>query len=234
MKRINLYGFALAICLLVLSSCATSNQPNLYADFIGFSDDTVIHYANKKNSSFFTPKKEKLKPFDLNSNSSKAKLKAETENLKQGTNTCATYALDIALDRVIYVKRKYYKKNEDAKFYIVMLTDGIDNNSVDLAIANKRIKERDLAAYQNELQEKIGKIFKSKKSRNPFQSYVLLYKGEDIRDSEYTDEELIEILTPYTGEKNSTRPIPLLDDDIDRLLNKFTQELKSMFGIYSS
>jgi hypothetical protein len=49
----------------------------------------------------------------------------------------------------------------------------------------------------------------------------LLYRGEDIEKSGYTEDELDERLRPFTGAQNEQRPAVIQGDDLNKLLDDF-------------
>jgi hypothetical protein len=120
----------------------------------------------------------------------------------------------------------------DTRFFIIMLTDGLDNVSMQLARNNKRGKYSSLEQYGEKLQDKmetvldkpkllgfIPRIWKNK--TNIFQSYVLLYKGLDLQANGFFDEHLRERLSPLTGAQNADVPVPLINEDFNELFNQF-------------
>lgn len=118
----------------------------------------------------------------------------------------------------------------NTKYYIVFFTDGLDNVSPELARRNRRGSYANASEYGAALQERMSQILKTYKlfgllkspnTTNTFQSYVLLYRGEDIERSGYTEEELDTRLRPFTGAQNEQRPIVIQGDDLEKLLEDF-------------
>jgi hypothetical protein len=198
----------LIMAIFLLSSCGTPKYSSkLKADVIGFSDDVQLSY--KKGS----------KPYDLLSKEQLDMMRKKVRTLESGSNTAAYYALDLGLDRITEVKDKFMEKDPNSKYYIVILTDGLDNISAQLAKQNNRGKYSSIDDYAESLQKRMNSIMKNK--TNVFQSYVLLYKGADLKLSNYSDEELEQKLSTFTGAQNALPPEVLLDEDLDVLLNKF-------------
>ncbi len=231
MRKTLLPGFS-ALLLMMCTSCVAQKTPKLKADFIGFSDNVTLSYTPQAT----TPFAKHNPPFDLLTEQGNQNMKTAVLTLEQGSNTCALYALDLALDRIKYVQKHYMENDPDSKYYIVMLTDGLDNKSLTLAESKSRGRYESREAYGAALQGKMNEIMtsyaalnlvKSKSVTNTFQSYVLLYKGHDIKESGYTSEQLNEILMPYTGAQNTERPEPIQDEDLENLLEKFEGELIS-------
>ncbi len=226
-----------ALFTLIGTACVAQNtsektQEKMKVDFIGFSDDIVVSYANNGPKGLFAKDNP---PFDLLSENGYDRMKEAVLRAPQGSNTCALYALDVALDRIKYVQKHYMDGDPKSKYYIVMLTDGLDNKSLALAESKGKGRYTSREAYGDALQTKMNdimhsyamKVFKSSSMSNAFQSYVLLYKGHDIKESGYTDEQLTKILSPFTGAQNTERPAPILDENLDTLLKKFEGELIS-------
>ncbi len=219
----------------VLSSCSIHHQ-KLKADVIGFNDDITKSY-NYTDNCIFKKLRKQSEPYNLLNNKEQEQMKSFVYSLRQGQNTSAYYALDNGLDRVKYVQKKFMEKDPNSKYYVVMLTDGLDNNSVALANRNKGIfttKYNTPEEYANKIQEKITEtmkkyyffdLFSGTNNNNQFQSFVLLYQGADLKESGYSNDELEKILIPYTGAQNIERPKPIMGENFDILLEKFSNEL---------
>ncbi len=235
-----------ALLLLILCySCSTvKQQSQLKADFIGFSDDVTVSYlddATLRSKSKYkesTRKKYQEEPIDLLKSKNINLFNNEIYSLRQGTNTCALYAYDIALDRIQYVQKNHMLKDPNSKYYIVMLTDGLDNNSPALGYERgKTNNPNDDNDYIEKIEKRkknilkrylLGNFIKAKNKTNEFYSYVLMYKGEDIRRSDYTDSELDESLSPYIGVQNtSSVSKPIMAESINELLERFDNEVIS-------
>jgi len=122
-----------------------------------------------------------------------------------------------------------------------MLTDGLDNNSGHIAKTENKWKYRKKTVkeigdvYPEYLQKRMKNIMKEysffnliKKpnTTNAFQSFVLLFEGEDIKKSKYSEEHLFKLLDKYTGGQNvAKKPDPIKAEHMDTLLDKFAKEL---------
>jgi hypothetical protein len=245
-SRINLLfaGIFTVIVVFLFSSCVTHHSNLLKADLIGFNDSITpsYHYTNK---CLFKKLRKQSEPYNLNSSSENKQMQLAVFKLKQGKQTSAYYALDNALDRIEYVQKKCIEHDPSTKFYIVMLTDGLDNNSVSLRNNNRCLFSKKYedgnagkeayASYLNRRMNSIMKkycffnLFKGKNTTNQFKSFVLYFKGgSDISSSDYTEAELSKILTPYTAAQNADRvPAPIIGSNFEELLAKFENELLS-------
>ena len=235
-------GLLTIVCIstiaMMLSSCAVRRSNKLKGDFVGFSDNVTTSYSYTSKCIVKKMRKQSP-PYDLLTNGGNEQMRVAVMDLKQGQNTSAYFALDRALDRVEYVQKKFMEKDPRSQYYVVMLTDGLDNYSGYLAKQENKWKYRKKNVreindgYSDHLNSRMSTIMKEykffnlikKPGINSFQSFVLLYKGEDIKQSGYSDPELIEILRPFTGAQNADRPEPELDEDIDKLIEKLSNQL---------
>jgi len=238
MKRI--IGFsALFIIAVMLNSCITCKEgcTQLRADYIGFDDNVKTGYYIKKAEVLRNEKE----PFDLETE--KGKFKIGLTALKQGKKTSAYSALDIGLDRVKQVRKKYMGKSPKARYYIITLTDGLDNNSTTLAkIKGANKAERDMK-YEVKLQKKLSKVMGNKKNR--FLSYVMYYDAKDSYvinekgDKEYyTEQDIKNKLKVFSYDsKRGTTPevLYIQHGKIDELAKKFYEEFTTQsFGFLVS
>jgi hypothetical protein len=214
---------ALVFCLFetFFASCASTYRQKMYADVIGFNDDVITNTRGSLE-----------RPYNLDDSGEAKELGAAIWALSSGSNTAAFYALDVALDRIVEVQKnkELMEGDPSTKYYIVFFTDGLDNVSLELARRNRRGDYPNTAEYGAALQERMSQILKkyslfglikSPNMTNSFQSYVLLYKGEDIERSGYTEEELDARLQPFTGAQNEQRPVVIQGSDLEKLLEDF-------------
>jgi hypothetical protein len=152
-----------------------------------------------------------------------------------GQNTAALYALDVGLDRVerINKNKTLMEGDPDSRYYVVFFTDGIDNTSVSMAQRTRRgnypqgIAGRD--AYGQAMQARMESILKKynffgliKKpnATNSFQSYVLLFRGQDLES--YSEEQLEGIINPFRAAQNAgDAPALIMDSSMEGLKEKF-------------
>lgn len=215
--------------LVFFGSCKSIYTEKLYADVIGFNDGVV----------------QKYKPYDLTKEADVKSMNQNIRELPSGENTAAYYALDIGLDRIQQVqKSKLMEKDPNTKYYIVFLTDGLDNISPELAKRDKKMlmfskgDYDNVTEYGNAMQLRMAdnlkkyswlNLFKKKNTTNSFQSYVLLYRGEDIEKSGYTEEELNARLLPFAGAQNEAKQPVIQGNNLDKLLADF----KKAFSVSS-
>ncbi len=154
--------------------------------------------------------------------------------IKPGKETAGIYALDLALDQVDYVRKKkdIMGKDPNSKYYIITLTDGLDNVSNIVAKNNKQGNYDSVEDYIAKMQEKMQKTA----GKCDLTSYCLAYIGEDLKKTQVqnnqTDESfrnyLKKSLEVFTGASNGNkRPEVILGDDFDKILEDFTNQFKA-------
>jgi hypothetical protein len=148
-------------------------------------------------------------------------MNSQVLGLESGTYTAAYYALDMGLERIKQVRKRFMQRDPSSKYYIVFLTDGLDNRSVDLARETGRGRYSGRDAYAAALQKKKQLVLGRRNVSNTFESHVLFFKGSDTEESNYTDEELKERLAVFTGVQNTVTPEILVDSTLGGLLEEF-------------
>jgi hypothetical protein len=223
------------------ASCATTYNEKMYADVIGFNDRVFESYMippqNPKDTDVEKPipgvASDEGKPYNLRIQSQATAMQNAIGKVPSGQNTAALYALDVGLDRVSLINKKFMERDPKSRYYIVFFTDGIDNASVDMAIRTRRgnyprgITGRDAyAAAMHNRMEQILKTYsffgliKKPNITNAFQSYVLLFKGDDL--ATYSEAQLNTLLDPFRASQNAGDPPELIQDsDMDKLREKF-------------
>lgn len=185
---------ALFAVLLISSSCAQTHNV-MMGDVISFSEDVKTSFT--RGGGLFARQSD---PYIIHSDNIEYDGKAVYEFKKQiktapsGVNTSIAYALDLGLDRIRYIKRHQLKNDHIAKYYIFLVTDGLDNTSVEVAKNNKQGNYKNLADYQKKLQKKIKKVMGFGKEQNLFQIYPMLQIGSDLED--FRKEQLSEEMSP--------------------------------------
>ncbi|MDR2836417.1 MAG: hypothetical protein LBV69_09580 [Bacteroidales bacterium] len=208
--------------VLFFNSCITCKDcTQLKADYIAFSDNVYPSYKTNKTA-----------PFNLETE--KGKFKIGLMKLNTGEKTSAYYALDKGLDRVKNVRKKYMGRSPKSRYYIITLTDGLDNNSTTLAkIKGGNKQERDLK-YEEKLKKELSKVMGSKKNR--FQSYVMYYDAKDSyvlnekgEKEYYTEQEIKDKLRVFSYGNNVATPevIYIQNGEIKELATKFNEEFKT-------
>ena len=242
MKQQSLFkAFLCFSFILVMASCATTHKIML-ADVITFSDDAQASYS--------TPNKAKqLPPYviyqedevdNTSADNYKANgafaLKKQLTNFDklQGKNTAGYYAMDLGLDRVKYVKNKILKGDKQSKFYIIYITDGLDNISVQAAKNHNKGSYASLKQYIEKQNQKKKKLMGGGKDQQLFQIYPMVYLGDDLKkiqeankmsDAQFK-EWMLKNMEGFTGSSQGwTAPRPMLSENWDSL----AFELKDKF-----
>jgi hypothetical protein len=215
-----------ALCAaLLFSSCAANLAEKLKADAIVFNDNAMTSYTVKK--CIFKSARKQSAPYNLLDSKQKSAMNMFVMTHKPKDNTAAYYALDLGLDRIKYVKKKFMGKDPNSKYYIITLTDGLDNISTKVAENNKQGRYSSGDDYARALQSKMQGVMGS--SPNKFQSYCLVYMGgdlEQIRDqNQLSDDEfqnfLKSKLSVFTGAQNASTPTVIPGRNFNDMLEDF-------------
>ncbi|MBP5358222.1 MAG: hypothetical protein J6Y69_03435 [Treponema sp.] len=218
--------FFIGIVVLVALGAAfiscSSVKSGIHADIIGFNDEVYTYYE-------FFDLAEDAERISKNKESKVAKL---IYSIPNGKNTAEYYAMDIALDRIAEIA-KDADENSRASYYLILLTDGLDNVSVEMAKRNGKGKYRNDDEYASYLQKRMETILDKKKSKpnsqNVFQAYPLMIYGSDLVESDLSEDDCKEILRKLAGAQNTFVPDPIVDESTDEILEQF----KSTFVVSS-
>jgi hypothetical protein len=121
----------------------------------------------------------------------------------------------------------------NSRYYVVFFTDGIDNASVTMAQRTRRgnypqgITGRDAygAAMHARMESILKKysffgLIKKPNTTNSFQSYVLLFQGQDLES--YSEEQLTSFINPFRAAQNAgDAPDLIVDSSMEGLREKF-------------
>lgn len=186
MKTCTIKNLILIAFALLSVSCATTHKVVL-GDAIRFSDDAVTSYSHKDG--VFKNQSKQSDPYTLYSEengvpySELAQMKNFIHRNDYGKLTAGYYALDIGLDRVRYVRRNYFRHDLNTKYYIIYMTDGLDNTSVQVARNHKQLwftlREK---TYAKHIQRKIKNTMGAFKIRqNTFKIFPIMFIGDDMK-----------------------------------------------------
>lgn len=207
MKKIIYFVFA--VCVVLFSSCA-NNRHFIRADVIGFSDEVRTSYdVNKEKRGMFSGISKQDPPYNLltfkNGNwmpdlKQKDKINAEL-SAPRGNMTAADYAMVLAAKRVNYVRRKIAKNDPNTKYYIFLLTDGLDNYSPTLAKEEHDVLfTKTPEKYQKRVQKKLKRAM-GWFSKNKFEVYPMIYLGEDMQETKKRNSQTDEQFDKYIDEQ---------------------------------
>lgn len=214
MKKIILLSLMLSMCLNCLSAAMfKKNKSKIEAELISFSKSTE-HYFKKTDL---------VQQSDV--------LMSKIMSLPTGENETALYfAFDEALDRVDDVVKG--QKDPDTKYYVVLLTDGLDNVSIQMAKNKRKGNYKSDTEYASKLNRRINSVLNTdyffgliekENIYNTFQSWPIMFYGEDISDPEYgySIDEVTEKLRPLCGAQNTYTPEPIVDSSLEGIIETF-------------
>ena len=187
------------IVTLFMTSCATHSK--FYrADIVRFGDEVQTSYSYKKGP-FKNVSKQSL-PMDLltDSRSFSRSLGSITP---EGSNTPLYYATDLAIDRVKWVRRKVAKYDRETRYYIFLLTDGLDNASMQMARNNHQAVVVSTDAYRARIERRLRRAMDHSKNHYGLTFYTLLRRGDDIRQLASDNALSEEALTDYLNQQYS-------------------------------
>jgi len=162
-----------------LCSCSTVKMGFLKADVVGFSERVETSYGAKKHC--MKNLCQQKEPYDLMAPEGVQAMTAYVNNeIPRGRNTAAYYAVETACDRIRYVRQHQAKGDKFTKYYIFLLTDGLDNNSSEASLKDHETLFRVAPdKYRERLQKKLKNAMGW--SKNLFEVYPMLYEGDDIK-----------------------------------------------------
>lgn len=245
--------------ILGFTSCKTVSHEILLGDVISFSDDAITSYdrqnGQKHGMNYYGQSSSgQSDPYVLFSpapqnadsktifqhkamlNGNKNKMMNFIENTQMGKNTAGIYAIDLALDRIKYVKKHILKRDINTKYYIIYLTDGLDNISCQVAMDNGQGFYKNPEKYKTKMEKKITKVSGCKKKvQNPFEIYPVLYTGTDLRVAQkqttkdkfklFVDENMGWSRGSSRGIDNA--PNVIADTSFDKILDIFKDEFNA-------
>lgn len=226
--------FALiALVLLSVTSCKTTSKNVIYADYIAFGDNAKANYKIDSHRS-------KGKPYTIYDKEKKinetSMLQGELRSIKQENNTAGIYAMDKALDRIRYVQKKIFKKDPNTKYYVIFMTDGLDNVSVQVARNNGKGSYKTTDVYKNNVKNRIVYISRyKKKEKNDFNIYPIVFVGEDLGEmksqNNMQDEEFEDFIDENMGWLKGSSKGPENAPDIIKNsdFDVITKEFKNVF-----
>ena len=213
LKKLFYFTFAAAL----FSSCTSMQDTKVFANVMTFSGDVNKFY---------------MKNYDLNEGYKVQSLWRGIENLTVLNNeTAEYYAMDIALDEI--QNRVLKKKDKETKYYLILLTDGLDNVSLEMARKDGRGVYDSLEAYADSLNKRMNTILNksylfglvhNENIYNTFQSWPIMFFGDDMKSSGYEKKEAMELLKPLAGAQNTFTPNPIVEEETGRILELFKQQ----------
>lgn len=213
----------MSIFAITLFSCRTYKESVVIGDVIGFSDDVQTSF--KKNTD---------NPYNLLNDQDKIIMDEYIRNIPAGQNTVGYYALDVALDRVKYIRERVVRYDPEMKYYILLLTDGLDNGSIAAAAQHHKGTYRDTEKYIKRLDKKKKLVMGGGKRQDFFKIYPILFTKGDLelaKDKNNMSDEDFDVFTRnimegYRGASvGLSKPEPIAGDNLDELVEKLKEEL---------
>lgn len=233
---------AISFFLGVLSSCTTTHEV-LLGDVISFGDDAKTNYSYHKGR--FKNCKPQGDPYVLYSQSNHSvdkntmlQMIGRIHNTEMENNTAGIYAMDLGLDRIKYIRKHQLKHDPNSRYYIIYMTDGLDNISCQVAKNNKQGNYKTPDKYKEKMKKKIEKVSRYKKSsQNPFDIYPVVFTGSDLgdvkRDNHLSDAEFDQFIENNMGWlRGSSRgpenaPQIIKGENFDEVLEVFKDEFNA-------
>lgn len=229
-KSPNLIG---VVAVLLLSSCATEHTRFFRGDVIGFSDRVTTSYTLGSRG-LFMDYQQQSEPFDLLTASGRTKMNDAINQVPRGNNTTAYYAMELAAKRIKYVRKKIAKNDPNTRYYIFLLTDGLDNASPQVAKNDGRMLfSISPEKYQKRVQKKLRRAM-GWWSKNDFEVYTLMYEGDDIEEAKkmnnLTEEQyktwLEESMNCFRFSSNGEPPELISANSFQSIIEKVKSRLK--------
>lgn len=230
-KQVYSKVFLSILIAIAFSSCATMRENRLMGDVIGFSDDVQTSFTYEPG--FFKNWKTQSVPYNLLTPKGRSAMDNFIRSIPDGQNTVGYYALDMALDRIKYVRKKIMRRDPETKYYIVLLTDGLDNGSTVVARNNRQGYYKNIESYITKLNKKKTKIMGWKKKQDYFQIYPILFTAGDLEkmkesnkmDSVTFHNYVMNMMEGYRGASKGVEvPSPIYGDNLDKLVKEFEEK----------
>lgn len=173
----------MAMTALTISSCSVENTKFYRGDVIGFSDRVETSYSTESRGLFMNYKPQSA-PYNLLTEDGKIGMQGAIYRVPRGNNTTAYYAMELAAQRVKYIRKKIAKNDPNTRYYIFLLTDGLDNASPQVAKNDKRVFfSMTPEQYENRVRRKLKNAMGWFGKKNEFVVYPMMYEGEDMQES---------------------------------------------------
>ncbi|MBQ7734896.1 MAG: hypothetical protein IJT61_03050 [Bacteroidales bacterium] len=230
------------LCILMsflFGACVTAHQ-GIEADVIGFSDGVTPLYGDKKAA-----------PRRISNPGGYAQMWADIMKVKaDGANTSLIFAKDFARKRVGYVRRHYLHRDPDAKIYMIIMTDGLENTSLQASKNNFWYNPfgiyRTIESYQMAVKKKTSRAMGK---RNAWQIYPIVFIGKDLSNifsennmttAQQQDEFIQKQFEPIRGAKGAplmgedkVSPRVIASNDVNILAQRFKEEFTAAsFGFH--
>ena len=232
-----------AVWALLFGSCVTAHE-GIEADIAGFSDG-VYGRINVKN--YNKKGKNMVPPFTISNTEGLVQMKNTVDMMRpQDVNTSLYFAKDFAAKRVKFVRKKILKRDPDARIYMIIMTDGLENSSLQAAKNNHFGRYGSIQKYQKAVKKRTKKAMGK---HNFWQVYPIVFIGQDLvnsfKDNNINDEKsqqefIKREFEPMRGAKgaplkknDNVSPEVITSTDVEQLAEHFRQEFTAAsFGFH--
>ena len=159
---------------LLMASCSVQHDVFMRGDVIKFSDALTTSYKEGERPTDFDPKSKTHK-----SDYMRIMGFVTDTVIGRGNNTAALYAFDEACNRVKFIRKNVAKNDMKTKYYMILLTDGLDNVSCQVAKNMGKGNYSTIQKYHEAWKRKMEKAMGRKK--NYFVTYPCMYAGDDMK-----------------------------------------------------
>lgn len=164
----------------LLSACGAVHNRFLRADVIGFSSSVETSY--NVNRGKLQNKSVQTEPYDLTTAGDQVAMRRYIKTaIPRGEHSAVFYAMELAGERVKYIRKNLSERDPETAYYVFLLTDGFDNASAQVAKNDGR--NWSLVTY-DKYQQRVRRSLRSAMSpfsRNTFEVYPMLLKGKELK-----------------------------------------------------
>ncbi len=186
-------------------------------------------------------------PFTISSTIGREQMTNTVDMMKpQDVNTSLYFAKDFARRRVKFVRKNILKRDPDARIYMLIMTDGLENTSLQAAKNNHFGRYRNIKKYQQAVKRKTKKAMGK---HNFWQVYPIVFIGQDlvnsfesngIKDEQSRQEFIKREFEPMRGAKgaplrktDNVSPEVIASADVKQLAERFREEfIAASFGFH--
>ena len=217
-----------------LSSCGTVHTRFLRADVVGFSSSVETSY--KVHRGKLQSKKIQTDPYDLTAAADVAAMRSYINTaVPGGSNSAVFYAMQMAGERVRYVRRNLTDGDRRTAFYIFLLTDGFDNASAQVAKndgRNWRLLPYD--KYQQRVRRSLKRAMGCL-SPNTFEVYPMLLLSDELQEmqrrNDMSDEDFRAYINAqmdcfrFSSRGKEKAPHIIVGDNLDGIYSELYQQV---------
>lgn len=208
----------------LLSACGAVHTRFLKADVIGFSSSVETSY--NVNRGKLQSKKVQTEPYDLTTAGDRVAMHRYIQTaIPEGEHSAVFYAMEMAGERVQYIRKNLSERDPETTYYIFLLTDGFDNASAQVAKNDGR--NWSLVTF-DKYQKRVRSALRSAMSpfsRNTFEVYPMIFKGAELKKMQekngMSDEEFLSYVSSqmdcfrFSSKGREKAPQIICSDNLD-------------------